>query len=405
MERPRLEEPCVTAPLSSIRVVDCSAVVSGPLATTILADQGADVLKVEPLGIGDILRHVGSHRGGMSGMFHVVNRGKRSLALNLAHPRGREILVELVRRADVFVQNFRPGVVDRMGIGWEALRAENPRLVYVSISGFGSEGPYAAKRVYDNVVQAYSGLAAVQGGAAEPALLKQLACDKLTSLTAAQAICAALIGRGRDGRGRHVELSMLDAAIAFLWPDAAADAMMLGDGVTRQPPIGANYGTLRLADGFATATVLSDAEFQGLCRALGLEAVASDPRFATVATRMNHFRELVVLFQRDVPEAAAKLTRTEIEEKLAAHEVPVGIVRRLEELHEDPQVRANGTLFEREHPQAGRLREPRPAARFDGADPSPGAPGPRLGEHTDAVLAELGLAAETAALRAAGIVG
>ena len=265
--------------------------------------------------------------------------------------------------------------------------------------------PYATKRVYDNVVQAYSGLAAVQGGAGEPALLKQLACDKLTSLTAAQAICAALIGRGRDGFGRHVELSMLDAAIAFLWPDAASDVMMLGDGVTRQPPIGTNYGTLRLVDGFATVTVLSDAEFRGLCRALGLEAIAGDPRFASVASRMNHFRELVALFQREIPEAAARLTRDEIEAKFAAHEVPVGIVRKLEELHEDPQVRANGTLFERELPDAGRVREPRPAARFDAQTPAPAAPGPRLGEHTDAILAELGLAAEIGALRAAGVVG
>jgi crotonobetainyl-CoA:carnitine CoA-transferase CaiB-like acyl-CoA transferase len=393
-------------PLSGVRVVDCSAVVSGPLATTILADQGADVIKVEPLAGGDILRHVGSNRAGVSGMFHVVNRGKRGVALNLADARGRDLLANLIQRADVFVQNFRPGVVDRMGIGWDALRAVNPRLVYVSISGFGASGPYAKKRVYDNVVQAYSGLASVQGAAGDPSLLKQLACDKLTSLTAAQAICAALIGRGRDGQGRHVEISMLDAAIAFLWPDAASDVMMLGEGVTRQPPIGSNYGILRVADGFASPGALSDAEFQGLCRALGLHEAASDPRFATVASRMLHLAEIGALFQRDVPAAAAKLTRAEIEAKLDAHEVPVGIVRRLAELHEDPQVRANGTLFERELQGGTRIREVRPAARFDSAPHTPAAPAPRLGEHTSAVLAELGLAAsEIAALREAGVIG
>ena len=393
-------------PLSGIRVVDCSAVVSGPLAATILADQGAEVIKVEPLGAGDILRHVGSHRGGVSGLFHVVNRGKRSLALNLADARGRDVLAKLAARADVFVQNFRPGVVDRMGIGWEKFRALNAQLVYVSISGFGASGPYARKRVYDNVVQAYSGLAAVQGGAGDPALLKQLACDKLTALTAAQAICAALLGRAQTGRGVHVELSMLDSAIAFLWPDAASDVMMLGEGVTRQPPIGSNYNALRVADGFASPGALSDAEFQGLCRALGLEEAASDPRFATVASRMNHLKELMALFQRDIPDAARKLTRAQIEERLSAHDVPVGIVRRLEELHEDPQVRANGTLFERELPGAGRIREPRPAARFDAAARAPAAPAPRLGEHSVAILAELGLSAsEIAALREAGIVG
>jgi crotonobetainyl-CoA:carnitine CoA-transferase CaiB-like acyl-CoA transferase len=393
-------------PLSGVRVVDCSAVVSGPLATTILADQGAEVIKVEPLAGGDILRHVGSNRAGVSGMFHVVNRGKRGVALNLADARGRDLLAKLIQRSDVFVQNFRPGVVDRMGIGWDALRAVNPRLVYVSISGFGASGPYAKKRVYDNVVQAYSGLASVQGAAGDPSLLKQLACDKLTSLTAAQAICAALIGRGRDGQGRHVEISMLDAAIAFLWPDAASDVMMLGEGVTRQPPIGSNYGILRVADGFASPGALSDAEFQGLCRALGLHEAASDPRFATVASRMLHLAEIGALFQRDVPAAAAKLTRAEIEAKLDAHDVPVGIVRRLAELHEDPQVRANGTLFERELQGGARIREVRPAARFDSAPHTPAAPAPRLGEHTSAVLAELGLAAnEIAALREAGVIG
>src|SRR5262245_56025874 len=188
-------------PLAGVRIVDCSAVISGPLATTLLADQGAEVVKVEPPGAGDVLRAVGSPRGGMSGLFHVANRGKRSIALTLASEAGREILRQLVARADVFVQNFRPGVVERMGIGYDDLRRIRPELVYVSISGFGRSGPYASQRVYDNVIQAFSGMAAVQREGADPRPLRQLACDKITALTAAQAISAALLARalGRGG--------------------------------------------------------------------------------------------------------------------------------------------------------------------------------------------------------------
>ena len=161
-------------PLSGVRIVDCSAVISGPLATTLLADQGADVIKVEPPGTGDVLRAVGSSRGGMSGLFHLANRGKRSLALNLAHESGRELLRELAAGADVFVQNFRPGVVDRIGIGERALRQEKPELIYVSISGFGSTGPYSRQRVYDNVIQSFSGMAAVQREGNDPRPIRQL---------------------------------------------------------------------------------------------------------------------------------------------------------------------------------------------------------------------------------------
>ena len=250
-----------TGPLAGIRILDVSAVMSGPLAATLLADQGAEAIKVEPPGAGDILRWVGSSRNGMSGTFHVTNRGKRSIALNLKEPRGLDILERLASQADVFIQNFRPGVADRMGIGWEQLRRENPGLVYLSISGFGSDGPYAQRRVYDNVIQAYSGMNGTQTDpeSGEPQAIRQLICDKLTAYTAAQAVTAALLARERGQGGQHIELSMLETSIGFLWPDAAGDDMLLGDGITHQATVGSTYGLMRLADGFATATPLSDA--------------------------------------------------------------------------------------------------------------------------------------------------
>lgn len=391
-------------PLAGIRVVDCSAVISGPLATTLLADQGADVVKVEPPGAGDVLRAVGSSRGGMSGLFHVVNRGKRSIALNLATEEGRELLRALAERADVFVQNFRPGVVERMGLGYEALRARRPDLVYVSISGFGREGPYATQRVYDNVIQTFSGMAAVQREGTEPRPLRQLACDKITALTVAQAISAALLARALGRGGRHVELSMLDASIAFLWPDAGADHTLLGDGIARQPTIGSRYSLMRLADGWASITVLTDAEFHGFCRAVGRAEVAADPRFETVATRLANLPALVELLTGEIAEAMSQLTREEALARFGAEDVPCGVVRELDELPEDPQVHRNGTFVEREHPLCGPLREPRPAARFGPEPLAPAAPAPALGEHTDAILQELGAGGRIAELRTNGVV-
>jgi crotonobetainyl-CoA:carnitine CoA-transferase CaiB-like acyl-CoA transferase len=392
-------------PLSGFRVVDLTAVVAGPLATALLADQGADVIKVERPS-GDIQRHVGSTRGGMSGNFHVLNRGKRSIAVDLKQPRGREIVARLAAGADVLVQNYRPGVTDRLGLGWDALSERNPRLVYVSMSGFGPHGPHARRRAYDPIIQARSGLVSAQGRARgdAPEQINQLLCDKITAYVASQAATAALLARERTGKGQHVTVSMLDAAIAFLWPDGGADSILVGEGVDHRPPIGAAGYLTAFRDGWATTMALSDAEFEGLCGALDISDVAHDPRFASIAGRQRHRDELRAILDTRAAARALELPLDEAEARFEAAHVPFGRVNRVEDLPADPQVAASGIFVESDHPIAGRVREARPAPRFSATPARAGGPAPRIGEHTREVLAEIGLAAETEALLAAAVV-
>jgi len=390
-------------PLAGIRIVDCSAILSGPLATMILADQGAEVVKVEPPGIGDLLRLSPFARGGLGAFFANGNRGKRAIALDLRQPRGRELLLSLVRGADVFVQNFRPGAVERLGIAEADLRAVAPDLVYVSISGFGESGPYADRRVYDPVIQALTGSIAIQQHpeSGERDLVRHVICDKASAYTAAQAITAALFARARGAGGQHVRVAMLDAALAFFWPDGMMAHTMVGEGVRPGPTLYQIYRLTGTADGHLIYFAVSDAEFHGLFRALGRPEWCEDERFGPLAARMQHTQELQALL---VDEFLKWPTR-EILARMAAESLPAAPVLSLEEVIADPQVRHNEVLVEREHPTAGVIRQPRPPARFDRTPAEPGRLAPLHGEHTDEILAELGVGAEERkALREAGVV-
>jgi crotonobetainyl-CoA:carnitine CoA-transferase CaiB-like acyl-CoA transferase len=374
------------------------------MATAVLGDQGADVIKVEPPGTGDLIRQIGCSRGGLSAIFSTLNRNKRSLVLDLAQPRGRELLHALVAKADVFVQNFRPGVAEQMGVGEPALRRVRPDLVYVSISGFGETGPYAQRRVYDIVIQALSGMAASQANprSGEPELVRNIVADKATALVAAQAITAALFARERGAGGQHVRLSMLDATIAFLWPDVMQGQTYLGPGATPPASLAGFLSVRRTADGFMTIFAIADAEFEGLCRALGRPELMLDERFRDAAGRMRHADVLAGILD----EATGAHTTATLCARLAREDVPHAPVNRLETLHEDAQVVANGLLVEVEHPCAGRLRTPRPVARFEATPATLRRPAPSLGEHGVEVLRELGLPAdEIERLRAQQVLG
>jgi crotonobetainyl-CoA:carnitine CoA-transferase CaiB-like acyl-CoA transferase len=388
-------------PLHGVKVVDLSVMISGPLAAMMLADQGADVIKVESPGLGDVMRFLGTSKGGMTGIFANNNRGKRSIVVDLKQDAGRDVVRRLVADADVLIQNFRPGAMDRLGLGYDEVSALNPDLVYVSISGFGQDGPSSHRRVYDNVIQASSGLASVQTDPATgvPALFRTLVCDKITAYTAAQSITAALYARAvGHARGQHVELAMLDAGIAFLWPDSAMDAVLLDDDAMRAPTIGSYYAATQLADGFVAASAVGDNEFRGLCAAVGMPELADDERFSTLAARSQNAAEMVAL----MTDVASRQTCAAFLELAEQHDVPAARVASIAELPDDPQVRHNEVFVERHHPAAGRLREPRPAARLSATPQAVSDPAPMFGQHSDEIVAELGL--DPAVLRAAGAI-
>jgi crotonobetainyl-CoA:carnitine CoA-transferase CaiB-like acyl-CoA transferase len=373
------------------------------MATALLGDQGADVIKIERPGTGDLIRQIGCSRGGLSAIFTTLNRNKRSVVLDVEKDEGRRLLERLASRADVFVQNFRPGVVDEMGFGEAQLRRINPAVVYVSIDGFGTVGPRASQPVYDAVVQALSGLAASQADPAdeEPCLVRNIVCDKVTSLYAAQAIVAALFARERGAGGQHVRLSMLDAAVTFLWPDVMQADTYLGSGASPPAPLHGILRAHRTRDGFVTLLAISDTEFAGLCRAMGRPELEGDPRYATVAQRMASADSLATL----VAGFVAARTTAEVCEALREQGVPVAPVNWPGDVHRDPQVVANRLLEELEHPHCGRVRVPGAVARFATTPASIRAHAPLLGEHTDEVLLAEGIpAGDLERLRAGGVV-
>ena len=380
----------MAGPLAGIKVVDVSAILSGPLACMMLADQGAEVVKVEPPGFGDLLRSGAFRKGGISAFFANANRGKRSLVVDLQKPEGRDIVLQLVRDADVFVQNWRPGAAERLGLGVEALRAENPDLIYVSISGFGSTGPYSDRRVYDPIIQCLTGHTAVQCNPEVPIpdIVRNVVSDKSSAYTAAQAITAALFARERGAGGQHIEVPMLDASLAFFWPDGMMAHTLQDEDTVPGPTLYEIYRLWETADGHLMYFAASDAEFNGLFRALGHPEWADDERFNNLKARgvSDNLETLGGLIM-----AAIREFKTEdILERLVAEQVPAGPVLSLEQVFDDPQVRHNEAIFDVEHPTAGLLKQARPAARFEKTPQVPGAPAPLHGQHTDEVLEELG---------------
>ena len=375
--------------LEGVRIVDLCSVVSGPAAIAALADQGADVIKVEAL-TGDVTRQSRAASPGFSPGFVSCNRGKRSIAVDLKSEAGRAVLWRLIEQADVVAQNYRPGAMDRLGFGYDAVAARNPGVVYLSISGVGATGPYANKRVYDPIVQALSGLTDIQADptTGRPKMVRTIVADKTTAIFAAQAVTAALFARTRTGKGQHVEVSMLDVMLSFIWPEGLAPFAVVEE--DRQEAKAAAHDMIfETSDGYVTFGAVSDREWAGLCQALERPDLIKDPRFLTQADRSTNRQERM----ETVEAAMGEISTAEIIERLEAADVPCMRVLRRREMLDDPQVKANGIVVEIDQPGLGKLRQARPAAIFSDTPSHSPRPAPALGADTRAVLAEAGFEA------------
>ena len=381
-------------PLSGIRVLDLTTMVSGPVATMMLGDQGADVIKIEGPS-GDLMRNYGVMHNGMSSSFLSSNRSKRSLCVDIKAQAGLEIVRKLLPATDVLVQNFRPGAIERMGLGEAAVRELRPDIIFVSISGFGDTGPYAHQRVYDPVIQALCGLAEIQADRhldGRPRMVRTIIPDKTTAVTAAQAITAALFSRERTGQGQHIRIAMLDVMVAYLWPEAISSLSFVGresDPARGQMGLDLVYKT---KDGYITAGAVSNAEWEGMCRALDREDLVSDPRFNSVAGRGKNGAERRTITSGEIEKWPSK----EILRRMDERSVPCAPVLGRNDLLSDEQVRINELIEIHADERYGPVRQPRPSARFDRTPARISRMAPFLGEHNAEILSELGYAADQA---------
>jgi crotonobetainyl-CoA:carnitine CoA-transferase CaiB-like acyl-CoA transferase len=351
------------------------------------------VIKVEPPGHGEESRQLANYRNGMAALYANCNHGKRSIGIDLKSEPGLEMLYELVRRADVFVQNWRPGAAERLRVAEQDLRAIRPDLIYASITGFGDGGPYADRRGYDPIFQSLTGYVAAQLNPEVPIpdLVRNAIVDKATSYSLAQGITAALFARERGAPGQHVRVSMLDAGLAFFWPDGMLRHTLVGGGIDHYVVPGERYHLSNTADGQLVIWAGTADQMRGTLRAVGRHDLADSPgqRGRPMLLEENQLERGAA-----VQAGLAALSTAEAYRRMIEFEVPAAPVLTHAEVLEDPQIRHNGTVLEAEHPIYGRYRRVRPAARFSQTVPLVTPPAALYGEHTEEILDELGMSSE-----------
>lgn len=375
-------------PLENLLVIELSTMITASFAAMMMAEQGARIIKIEPIaeGEGDPLRYLGDNKAGISGLFANSNRGKESVRINLKDEAGQNLVRQLVDKADVLIHNFRPGVMDGLNLGSESLRSSNPRLIYTAISGFGTEGPLSGAPAYDPIVQAHTGMTAVQSDEGH-AFIRNLICDKITAYTAFQAVTAALLMRERAGEGQHIDLSMMDAGLFFIFPDGYMTETLLDDDVVKHLEIRDIYRMLKTSDGEITICAGNQKQIMAAIIALGRADLLTDEGLPKLIAMMEDLPKFTDMMQIET----MKFTTEEMLQKFREADVPCAKCLGLKEAIEQPQIAANNTMEVLTHPLMGEMRAVRSPARFGGQQLPFAKPCPAHGQDTDSVMQELGL--------------
>ena len=378
-------------PLESVTILEFSTMITASLASMMMAEQGARVIKVEPMEMGDPMRYIGARKADISALFANCNRGKESLRIDLKSAEGVDTIKAMIPSVDVVIHNFRPGVMDKLGLGSECLRSINPKLIYTAISGFGTKGPLSGAPAYDPMIQAHAGVAAAQGRGDQPAFMRTLLCDKITGYTACQAVTSALFMRERVGEGQHLDLSMIDSGLFFIFLDGFQNDTLLSDDHERGPMlIDILYDPWLCSDGSVIISLGSYEIQRRFLTAIDMSELLEDPRFDSFENQIRNIRELKAL----VAPRCAALTCDDMVDRLRLADVPCAKVMTREEVLSQEQLAANGTVEIYDHPVAGLSRRVLSPPLFGGERLEPGRGAPTHGQHTDSVLQSFGLSDE-----------
>lgn len=379
----------MSGPYKGVRVLELTSTVSGPFAGMMLADQGADVIKIEPPGIGDLARFMGTIKDGMGAMFSTLNRNKKCICLDFKNEEDLEVLKKLVSTADVLIENYRPGIVKKLGIDYESLSKINPDLIYCSISGYGQSGPYKEKKVYDPLIQGTVGIPLAQNNQS-PELIRTIIYDKVTGLTSAQAISAALYQKAIGEGGQYLPISMMESALYYNWPDLMMN-YTFDEGGVNIGELADLFEVYETNDGGVVLIIIANDEvFTKFCTVFDL-SLHLDEKYNNLVSRIINKEELTI----EINKVTRSLSSKELEDKMDREGISASICNELNEVYKDPQVVEQGSITEIDHPELGIMRMPKPPANLKGQDSFPRSLAPILGYDNREVLSSINVDDDT----------